>query len=54
MKKYLLGNRSKRFYGKIWGNTVRGRGICKNLWDSLCVINVCDGLMETAMLNTCG
>ena len=31
----------------------RGR-TCKNPWDSLCMICVYDGPMETTMLNTCG
>ena len=30
-----VGNRRKRFYGKMWGNTVRGGGTCKNPWNSL-------------------
>ena len=38
----------------MWGNTIRGGGTCKNLLDSLCMINVYDGPKETAMLNTCG
>ena len=38
----------------MWGNTVRGGGTSKNLRDSLCVINLYDGPMETTMLNTRG
>ena len=49
----MVGNRRKRFYGEMWGNTFRGGGTCKNPWDSLRMISVYDGLMETAMLNTC-
>ena len=37
----------------MWGNTVRGGGTCRNPWDSLCMINVSDGPIETVMLNTC-
>ena len=33
----------------MWGKTVRGEGTCKNPWDSICMINVYDGPMETAM-----
>ena len=38
----------------MWENTVRRERTCINLWDSLCMINVYDGPMETAMLNICG
>ena len=38
----------------MWGKTVRGGGTCKNPWDYICMINVYDGPMATAMSNTCG
>ena len=36
------------------GNVVKVGGTCKNLLDSLCMINVQNGPMETVILNTCG
>ena len=38
----------------MWRNTVREGGVSKKPVRAICMINVCDGPMETVMLNTCG
>ena len=30
MKKYLVGNKRKRFYGEMWGSILGGGGACEN------------------------
>ena len=49
-KKQRVGNRTKRFYGEMWGNAVwrRGRALVKIPWDFPCI------MVLWKLLITCG